>query len=382
MQRSLSTSHISRFDVTALAILSLCGLLLLGLWGQSRRGAGDDGAAFLLYKTVDEVGRAQLHALPFRDGEFGAEPQPRPLTPVEESVWDFAPSPDGKQVAYAALGEMGFSDLRLLDLSTGRSKSLLACENGSCSGPSWSSNGQYLAYTRRSVNAFASGLLSPPRIWILDVETGETAPIFGDSQRLGLDARWSADGAWLCFMSPEEQKLGIFNVAGGQTAFFPTATGETCVWDRSRLRLYTTDFWRSGDEWMTHLIAVDVEGGMQVDLSGVGGASGALVHDRSAVPSPDGVWIAFQRKELEGPGATRGSQIWRMRADGSQATALTADPAYDHGPPVWSPDGRFLITRRFPLRGPDIAPSLWLIDLETGALRHLLEPGDFPAFAR
>lgn len=52
-----------------------------------------------------------------------------------------------------------------------------------------------------------------------------------------------------------------------------------------------------------------------------------------------------------------------------------------HGPPVWSPDGRFLITRRFPLRGPDVVPFLWLIDLESGALRHLLEPGDFPAFA-
>jgi TolB protein len=133
---------------------------------------------------------------------------------------------------------------------------------------------------------------------------------------------------------------------------------------------------------MTHLIAIDVESGEQVELSGAGSATLALVHDSSAVPSADGAWLAFQRKELEGPGATRGSQIWRMRPDGTEATALTADPAYDHGPPVWSPDGRFLITRRFPLRGPDVVASLWLIDVETGALRLLVEPGDFPAFAR
>ena len=367
----------SRFDLSVLAILSLCALLLLGLWGRSRSVAGSDDAAFLLYKTVDEVGRAQLHALPFTDGEFSADLQPSPLTPAEESVWDFAPSPDGEQVVYAALGEMGFSDLRIIDLSTGQARLLLPCESGSCSGPSWSSNGQYLAYTRRSVNAFASGLLSPPRIWILDVATGETAPIFSDSQRLGLEARWSVDGEWLCFVAPDEQKLGVFNVSDGQTFFYPTATGETCAWDRSQPRLYTTEFWQRGDEWMTHLIAIDVESGEQVDLSGVGN----LVHDSSAVPSADGAWIAFKRKEVEGPGATRGSQIWRMRPDGTQATALTADPAFDHGPPVWSADGRLLITRRFPLRGPDVVPSLWLIDLETGALRHLLEPGDFPAFA-
>ena len=119
MQRSLITSRISRFDLAVLAILSVCALLLLGLWGRSASIDSDDGVAFLLYKTVDEVGRAQLHALPFTDGEFGADLQPSSLTADDESVWDFAPSPDGKQVVYAALGEMGFSDLRLIELASG-----------------------------------------------------------------------------------------------------------------------------------------------------------------------------------------------------------------------------------------------------------------------
>ena len=73
---------------------------------------------------------------------------------------------------------------------------------------------------------------------------------------------------------------------------------------------------------MTHLIAIDVESGEQVDLSGVGN----LVHDSSAVPSADGAWIAFKRKEVEGPGATRGSQIWRMRPDGTQADCADGRP--------------------------------------------------------
>ena len=288
----------SRFDLAVLAILSLCALLLLGLWGRSGSVASDDGSAFLLYKTVDEVGRAQLHALPFTDGEFGADLQPRPLTADDESVWDFAPSPDGKQVVYAALGEMGFSDLRLIELASGRAKSLLACENGSCSGPSWSSSGQYLAYTRRSVNAFASGLLSPPRIWILDVETGESAPIFGDSQRLGLDARWSADGEWLCFVSPEEQKLvGLQSDGRSDRLLRECYRRDMRLGPLPAAALYDRFLATKGDEWMTHLLAIDVESGEQVDLSGAGN----LVHDSSAVPSPDGAWIAFQRKEVEGP---------------------------------------------------------------------------------
>lgn len=369
----------SRFDLAVLAILSMCVLLLLGLFWQGQRAAAarDNDLSHLFFKTIDEVGRAQLHALPVEHGEFPTDVQPFVLTAMDSSVWDFAPSPDGTQIVYAALGPLGVSDLRLVDLSTGQDTLLLACEDGSCSGPGWSPDGQYLAYTRRNVNSFTSGPLSPPRIWILDIATGQTAPIFNDNQRLGLDARWSADGAWLCYVSPSEQKLGVFHVTSGQMDLYPTATGETCTWDTSQPRLYTTDFWKNDDEWMTHLIAINVESGERVDLSGVGN----LVDDSSAVSSVDGVWLAFQRKELEGPGATRGNQIWRMRADGTQATALTRDAAYDHGPPVWSTDGRFLITRRFPLRGPDIVPSLWLIDLETGRLRLLLEPGDFPAFA-
>ena len=378
----------SRFDLTVLSILSLCTLMLLGLWGQSRRVVGDDGVTYLLYKTVDDVGRAQLHALPFAAEEGAAERASRPLTPDDVSVWDFAPSPDGRLIAYGALGEMGFSDLRLIDVVSGEERPLLACENASCSGPSWSSDGKYLAYTRRSVNAFASGVLSPPRIWLLDVASGETAPIFSDSQRLGLDARWSVDGEWLCFVAPEEQMLAVISLSSGpadesgQTAFYPSATGETCSWDSARPRLYTTEFRQSGDEWMTHLIAIDVESGERFELSEAARAAGGLVHDSSAVSSADGAWIAFRRKELEGPGATRGSQIWRMRPDGTEATALTGDPAYDHGPPVWSPDGRFLVTRRFPLRGPEVVPSLWLIDAASGEARQLVEPGDFPAFAR
>ena len=71
----------SRFDLTVLSLLSLCALLVLGLWGQSRRFARDDGATYLLYKTVDEVGRAQLHALPFTDEEIGGDLPSRPPDP-------------------------------------------------------------------------------------------------------------------------------------------------------------------------------------------------------------------------------------------------------------------------------------------------------------
>jgi len=44
--------------------------------------------------------------------------------------------------------------------------------------------------------------------------------------------------------------------------------------------------------------------------------------------SPDGKWIAFSMR----------GDIWKVPADGGDAVALTAGPAY-HFEPAWSPDG-------------------------------------------
>src|SRR5574342_727002 len=45
--------------------------------------------------------------------------------------------------------------------------------------------------------------------------------------------------------------------------------------------------------------------------------------------SPDGRWIAFSMR----------GDIWKVPAQGGDAVALTAGPAY-HFEPAWSPDGR------------------------------------------
>ncbi len=65
-----------------------------------------------------------------------------------------------------------------------------------------------------------------------------------------------------------------------------------------------------------------------------------------------------------------------MQSDGSEARPFTADA--DNGNPIGSPDGRYLLSRRFPLLGPEIVPSLWLIGVQTGEVQHLLEPADQP----
>lgn len=62
--------------------------------------------------------------------------------------------------------------------------------------------------------------------------------------------------------------------------------------------------------------------------------------------SPDGEWIVFEvnndQEEVEGI-----SSIWKVRADGTELTQLTADPDFDYRQPMWAHEGdRILFQRR------------------------------------
>jgi Tol biopolymer transport system component len=97
------------------------------------------------------------------------------------------------------------------------------------------------------------------------------------------------------------------------------------------------------------------------------GALRRLTHERGydaeGSYSPDGEWIVFaslrdaysrelaaeEQKRLETNPAFFG-EIYRMRADGSEAQRLTAAPGYDGGP-FFFPDGSRIVWRRFDAEG-------------------------------
>ncbi len=362
---------ISPFDLTVWSVLLVCGLSIALL---SWRSSAAEGQLRFLYLTVDEAGRSQIHLAALSDE--GTLVHSRALTDASVAVWDFAPSRDGDKVIYSALGEMGMSDLWQVSLVSNQIQSFLPCPEAACSNGRLGPDGRLFAYTRRNLTTFTSAFFSPPRLWLLDTATGQSAAIFADSQRLSMEARWSADGQWLSFVSPEPQGLGVYNLNDGREALYTSALGEASEWSPLAPHFLTTTSWQQGETYVTHLLRGDAESSELLDVSG----EEALVEDSSGRFSPDGGWIAFRRKLLTGPQATRGKQIWVMDAAGGSARQLTNDSDADFGTPAWSPDGRYLLTRRFSLQGPAIVPTIWLIDVASGESRLLIEPGDQPVW--
>ena len=331
-------------------------------------------ARAIFTRVVD--GKEQLFATPLpQPGEADGVAAPATqLTDAASGVWDFAVSPADGRVVYSALTEAGTSDLWTLAPGAAAPEQLLACPNAFCSSPSWSQDGELLLFSQRNANEFGAAAVNPPRLYIMHVASGETAPVFSDSQKLGFEARWAGDGQWITYLSPDFIGIGVYNLESGDERFYPTQTGEAAVWRPGSTQFVMNEQRVDGNLVSIHLYLVDPTADTRTNLSG----EMAPVEDGAAAWSPDGGWIAFRRNITDGPDATLSKQLWLMRADGSDARPLTNDAAIDHGPPAWSPDGRYLLYHRFPLKGPDIVISLWMIDVATGEQWQVTSPGQRP----
>jgi TolB protein len=102
------------------------------------------------------------------------------------------------------------------------------------------------------------------------------------------------------------------------------------------------------------------------------------VEDASPVYSPFGDRIAFGRKALEQDKWTPGRQLWVMRADGSDARALTNDPLYNHSAFVWSPDGTLIVYVRFDVTDPASTPEIWMMSADGVSSQKLVAGGYLP----
>ncbi len=379
--------QLSPFDRTVLLVAAglLAAILFLVWRGEQVGGVQQARTAQLtprplqvLYSAV-EGSTEQLFTVVAPLPAAGApstesKPIPTQLTTQAGSIWDFAVAPGGSQIVFSALTEEGSSDLWQTQVGADAPEVLLACPNAFCATPAWSPAGRLLAYSQRNANDFAAAAVSPPRLYLLDTQTGESAPVFSDSQKLGFEPRWSFDGTWLTYLAPDLVGVGATNLETGQGQFYATSTGETGIWHPSRLVFLMNELGQIDDQFVVHLVLVDPVANTRTNLSG----AQSLVEDAAPAWSPDGEWIAFRRNELAGERKSLSKQLWLMRADGSDARPLTVDPANDYGAPVWSPDGRTLLYHRFPLKGPDIVIAVWMMAVTTGEQWPVVSPGQRP----
>lgn len=329
----------------------------------------------VLYLGWDDAGVTQI----FRVAVGEAAQQ---VTTQATDVFDFAIAPDASQVAYALLAPDGSGAIWLMAADGGNARELLACPEAKCTHLVWAPDGRRLIYERREADA--PGV---PRLWWLDTKTGETITVLEDGDAVSSGARFSPDGEWITYLGSPDQGVMAYRFADGRHLQLPGEMGTPAIWspDGESLLLRNQDLYvLHGDEGEDHLAhshdfllsvylyRADLDGRSRVQLSGSG-----EVDDANPAWSPDGEWIAFGRTK---PRTGAGRQLWLMRADGSEARALTDDLSISFGPPSWSPDGRYLLFQRFDMAASAAEPAIWLMELETGAMSEIAGSGMQPAW--
>jgi len=327
------------------------------------------GRPRILFINWDDSGAEQLFSIDDDGGDV------RQLTNTSLGLLDYGINPAGDEIVYAARRADDATDLWLVNAASGVDRLLLDCLNvvpaAACSGPVWLPGSRRLIYERRNILS-AGSPPGAPRLYWLDVDSGATAPVFADSQWLGLGARFSPDGSWLSYVAPGDMGIRVYNLVDGRDIFIPTPTGQPAWWHPNRPEIILTDMQLLPAGFAMHMFQVDLVANTFVDLSGE-----QDVEDGPPAYSPDGSQIVFGRKA---PRTPMGKQIWLYDLTTGETTKLTNDADVHHGVLSWSPGGDRILLQRYAITEPGARPGIWLLELASGEMSQIAAVGTQPAW--
>ncbi len=313
------------------------------------------------------------------------------VTTSAAGVDDFTLGARGTQLVYTAERGAGETDLRAIDLETGQDRLLFSCPAGErCSSPVLSPDGRQLAFVRAGVQAGGNAALptAATRVWLLTLGAGP-AKLIGPEGDAASTPFWSPQG-WLAFVDFARASILLIDPsavdADAPLAAIPSTLGERGSWSPDGRYLVYPDIVFPAHEEVederapaleTHLFRWEVSSGALIDLSA---AAGAGVEDAAPVFSTHNDWIILSRRVLAAGQWTAGRQLWRMRPDGSEAEALTAEPFINHGAPALGPQGTVLAYLRYDVEQPLKPAQIWWFDLETRQGSRAVEGGYLPSW--
>jgi Tol biopolymer transport system component/imidazolonepropionase-like amidohydrolase len=257
-----------------------------------------------------------------------------------------AVSPDGTQVAFAAVGD-------LWTMPLGGSPKRVTHDEWLETDPAWSPDGKFLA--------FSSDRSGSMNIWVRDLQSGADRQLT-KSSAAAMQSSWSPDGSRIAFSDPEGQiqiaevKTGTITRAhehlneAGRASWAPD--GRALV--VSSLKVYSTRF----REGTNQVLRVSLEGQPDRWFDPMPHTSIGMRGDYGPIWSPDGTQMAAIVDGL--------LAVWPVERDGTPKgppRPITTELA---GSPTWTGDSRRILYQN--------GTHLKLVDVASGQVVQDIDP--------
>ncbi len=290
-------------------------------------------------------------------------------------ILNFDASPDGTRIAFAERNtSTGTSDIKLLDLENGALQQLTNCPDSDCNSPVWRPDGTMIAYHRIDLNSDLTNVgTSPTRVWLIDLSTtpATTRPLFSDSQILGYNPEWSADGKRVAVYDNNSQGILVYDFDDeGSTTLIPTRNGGSDISiSPDGTKVVFPNLIIENASARSNLLMADLTTNQVIELSN----PSEPLDDATTAWSPDGRYLAIARRYLDDR-FTRTRQLYLMDMQDQSVVPLVMDERYFNGFFSWDPQGTSLVIQRFPELTEDNQPNnegtpeIWTYELDTQTL--------------
>jgi len=295
------------------------------------------------------------------------------ITFSPSGIYDYAISPDGRDLAFTETNSStGTTDIKRLNLETGALEQLTNCVNATCTTPVWRPDGALIAYERVEIDTGVGGGGGARRVWLLDLSStpATTRPLFSETQILGFDPQWSADGGRIAVFDPASASILVYDFDDGSIIGVPSRAGSSGALSPDGTKLaYPEVPIVEGVSVRPFLRIVDLNTGAQTDL----GTPDDPYEDTRAVWHPDGARLAVARRYLDDR-YTRGYQVVLVAPLTNTTETLTDDVRYANNLFWFDPTGTALVIQRYPELDENMQPNslgrpeIWTLDLATRAL--------------
>jgi dipeptidyl aminopeptidase/acylaminoacyl peptidase len=277
----------------------------------------------------------------------------------EKKIFDFNAAPNGEFIILSAVNDKSGLDLWSLDRS-GNSHILLDCGADTCSTPAISPDSLQVAYTRQTAPISASLPAGAPRPWIINIQSGETRPIYADSQIIGYGPNWSPDGKYITSYDGIKNLIQVVQLDSSKQFTLSCNTGATPSWSPDGRSFVVTNVAETPNGFRTQIQMADVETGEVSIWMGANDVQDYQYSEMAWWPREDNIVVSMRADP-----AFPSRILLLMQPDALSGMTVADEADHVYLFPRWDPWGEILLFSQFRLKGkfdPEIA--VWYAGLE------------------